>query len=236
MIDEVLQKMRAHTIENPTHGINCSCKDPLLAQARGWLRTNLAFDELRYLARVVSSEPNVSCTECYDAKQYWTEWSDSAMRDPQLMSLVIELPTDEPLALIHCSSCSAKLLTIHLHTDDGSPPYQGYKPVQTRDWSVEGELAYNTFPISFPPSQDEKVSRISHVTVTDGETNLATIHISPSLHIVKGITPTFERDCLRFPPPEPAHCDHHDNCGGNHTTRTSDFWCDHDQHCDLEHG
>lgn len=143
MIDEILRQMRAHTLKNPTHGINCSCKDPLLAQARVWLRSNLAFQELMYLSRVVSAEPNVSCTQCYDAKQYWTEWSDSALRDPKLRSLVIELPTDEPLALIRCPGCAES-------------------PV--------------------------------------------------------------------------AQCHHSDVCGGNHNNRASSFWCDHNEHCDLEHG
>ena len=140
IVDE-LKAMRQHTLENPRHGLNCSCKDGSLRRIRIMLRDDLLFEEFSYVARVMSDEHNVSCTQCYDKKQYWTEWSDAASSNPRLMSLVIELPTDEPLALIHCPACS---------------------------------------------------------------------HPSPT-------------------------CNHYNECTGNHFTRTSDYWCNHADHCDLEH-
>lgn len=142
IVDE-LRAMRQHTLENPKHGLNCSCKDGNLRRIRIMLRDDLLFQELAYVARVMSMsyEDNVSCTQCYDKKQYWTEWSDAANRDPYLMSLVIEPATDEPWALIHCPSC--------------------------------------------------------------------------------------------YTPPRP--CNHYNECTGNHFTRTSDYWCNHADHCDLEH-
>ena len=104
-LDDELRAMRQHTLDNPQHGLNCSCKDANLGRIRTTLREGLLFEELQYVASIMGGEFNVRCGQCFDKKQYWTEWSDAAMRDEYLMSLVIEAPTDEPLALIHCPAC-----------------------------------------------------------------------------------------------------------------------------------
>lgn len=142
MIDDILKAMRVHTLENPTHGLNCSCKDEFLRNIRAELREGLLFDEFNYVGRVMAGTINVRCPECQDEGKYWTEWSDSALRSPRLMALVLEMPEDEPLALIRCSRCN---------------------------------------------------------------------------------------------PPEEL-CFHDDYCGMNHTTSSSDFYCDHHDHCDRDHG
>ena len=49
-IDETLDEMAKHTIENPSHGIDCVCKDRLTSFLRGAFETAVEWDNFQLLA------------------------------------------------------------------------------------------------------------------------------------------------------------------------------------------
>jgi hypothetical protein len=52
-IEELLVEMRKHTLENPTHGYNCACKDAYLQQIRARVGFLEVIDEIMYVDQML---------------------------------------------------------------------------------------------------------------------------------------------------------------------------------------